>query len=468
MNQPTVIMSGLEPYVPGPDMPWNYQRAAHLLRRTQMGAPRSKVLELLGLTPAQAVNQLIGETLTQPEFERPEIASDDNNPHYKVNESWIPYLLSAGMREKMTLFWSNLLIASLNGYDNDYYFDYLTLLRTYAMGNYKTLIRELGLNTAMIEYLDMDGSHKDGPNENYARELMELFTMSPRDKNGNPNYLEQDIQEIARAFTGWQRVSGAVGFYPGRFDDEPKTVFGRTGNWGYDDIIDILFEERTAEIADYICNKMYRFFVYEVPDQNVVDELALTFMQSNFEVIPVLQQLFSSKHFYESNIIGAKIKSPCESLLGLMNEIDRGITVGDVDEQLETTRERIQYLGQPLGMPPDVFGWPENDAWISVQSLPSRWDTCSGVIFSNDGFPDYDPIPLVRSIENHNDPYVLVDELVKTVLAVPPGDYTNEELTEIMLDGIPYYEWTLELADAAIRVQGFIAFLTSLPEYQLI
>ena len=468
MNQMTVSLAGLEPYIPGPDMPWNYQRAAHLLRRMQMGAPRSKVLELLALSPTQAVNQLISETLSQPTFEAPEIAPDDNNPQNKINESWIPFLLSSGLREKMALFWSNLLIASLNGYDNDYYFDYLTLLRTHALGNYKTFVTELGLNTAMIEYLDMDGSHKDGPNENYARELMELFTMSPLNKNGTPNYSEQDIQEIARAFTGWRRVSGVVDFYAGRHDDGDKTIFGRTGNWGYNDVIDILFEERTAEIADYICRKIYEFFVYEVPDQSVIDELALTFMQANFEIIPVLQQLFTSTHFYDSNIIGSKIKSPCEVVLGLMNEIDRGVISGDVEEQLETTRERIQYLGQPLGMPPDVFGWPENDAWISVQTLPSRWDACTSLVYSNNGFPDYDPIPLLRSIENHNDPYVVVDELVNTVLAVAPGDYTNEELTEIMLDGVPYYEWSLELEEATALIQGFISFLTGLPEYQLI
>ena len=213
---------------------------------------------------------------------------------------------------------------------------------------------------------------------------------------------------------------------------------------------------------------MYEFYVYETADQAVVDEMALVFIQSNFEVIPVLQQLFTSKHFFDSTIIGAKIKSPTESVLGLMNEADRRITAGNEAEQLITTRERIKYLGQPLGMPPDVFGWPENDAWISVQTLPSRWDTSSSIIYSNEGFPNYDPIPLVRSIENHDDPYVLVDHLVQTVLAVSPGEYTNEELTEILLDGIPDYEWSIELAEAATRIQGFIVFLTNLPEYQLI
>lgn len=460
--------NGLEPYVPGPDMPWNYQRASHLLRRSQMGAPRQKVVELLSLTPMQAVNLLISETLSQPQFEYPEMDPEEDNPEYRINERWVSFLLRSGMREKMALFWSNLLIASLNGYDNDYYFDYLSLLREHAMGNYKTLVSKLGLNTAMIEYLDMDGSHKDGPNENYARELLELFTMSPLNKDGQPNYSEGDIQEIARAFTGWRRESGVVNFYAARFDDGEKTVFGQTGNWGYDEVIDIIFSERTAEIADYICRKIYEFFVYETADQSVVDDMALTFIQSNFEIIPVLQQLFTSKHFYETNLIGAKIKSPAESVLGLMNEIDRGLSAGENPEQLDKTRSRIRYLGQPLGMPPDVFGWPENDTWISVQTLPDRWDTSTSILYSNDGFPDYDPIPLVRSIENHDDPYVLVDELVKTVLAVPPGDYNNEQLTEIMLDGIPYYEWSIEIDEAATRIQAFIGFLTSLPEYQLI
>ncbi len=459
---------GLEPYVPSADMPWNYQRAAHLLRRSQMGAPRNKVLELLSQTPVQAVNLLISETLDQPAFEYPMMAPDEANPDYRITEGWISFLLGAGMREKMALFWSNLLIASLNGDHEAYYFDDLNLLRTHALGNYKILVSELGLNTAMIEYLDMDGSHKDGPNENYARELLELFTMSPLNKNGLPNYSETDIQEIARAFTGWQRVSGVVGFYSGRFDDGEKTVFGQTGNWGYDEILDIIFSERTAEIADYICGKLYEFFVYEMPDQLVVDDMALTFIQSNFDIIPVLQQLFTSSHFYESNVMGAKIKSPAEAVLGFMNEIDRGLTEEAASEQLDTTRNRIQYLGQTLGSPPDVFGWPEHDAWISVQTLPSRWDTSAGIVYSNDGFPDYDPIPLARSIDNHDDPNVLVAGLVETVLAVPPGEYTNEQLTEILLDGIPTYEWTIDLEEAPTRLQAFLAFLTNLPEHQLI
>lgn len=438
------------------------------MRRAQMGAPRHKVLELLSLTPAQAVNQLISETLAQTAFEYPAMEPDEDNPDDRINERWISFLLNAGMREKMTLFWSNLLIASLNGYNESYYFDYLSLLRTYALGNYKTLVTELGLNTAMIEYLDMDGSHKDGPNENYARELLELFTMSPLNKNGQANYSETDIQEIARAFTGWQRTGGSVSFNPGRFDDGEKTVFGQTGNWGYQEILDIIFSERTAEIADYICGKIYEFFVYETPDQVVVDDMALTFIQANFDVVPVLQQLFTSKQFYESTVMGAKIKSPTEAVLGFMNEIGRGLTEEGETEQLNTTRNRIQYLGQPLGMPPDVFGWPEHDAWISVQSLPSRWDTSAGILYSNEGFPDFDPIPLARSIENHNDPAALVDGLVETVLAVPPGEYTNAQLMEILLDGIPDYEWNIEIDEASSRLQAFLTFLTNLPEHQLI
>ncbi|MEM8488262.1 MAG: DUF1800 family protein [Bacteroidota bacterium] len=468
MNASRMTGKGLEPYVPSADMPWNYQRAAHLLRRSQMGAPRHKVLELLSLTPTQAVNQLVSETLAQPAFEYPVMAPDEDNPDRRITERWIAFLMRAGMREKMALFWSNLLIASLNGYNEAYYFDYLSLLRDNALGNYKTLVTELGLNTAMIEYLDMDGSHKDGPNENYARELLELFTMSPLNKDGQPNYSEIDIQEIARAFTGWRRTDGVVGFTASRFDDGEKTVFGQTGNWGYHDILDIIFSERTAEIAGYVCGKLYEFFVYETPEQSVVDDMALTFIQSNFDIIPVLQQLFTSTHFYESNIIGAKIKSPSEAVLGFMNEIGRGFTEEGEAEQLNTTRNRIQYLGQPLGMPPDVFGWPEHDAWISVQSLPSRWDTSAGIVYANDGFPDFDPIPLARSIDDHNDPYALVDGLVETVLAVGPGEYSNEQLTEILLDGIPTYEWNIEIDEATSRLQAFLAFLTNLPEHQLI
>ena len=477
MTNPTTVRAGLEPYIPDQDMPWNYRRASHLLRRAQMGAPRTKVMEFLSITPAQAVNTLLSESITLTPLVKPDYDPDDNNPQHRVNYEWMPRFFASGVREKMTLFWSNLTIASLNGYRTSYYYDYLSLLREHAVGNYKEFVRKLGLNTAMIEYLDMDGSHKDGPNENYARELLELFTMGVIDKNGSFNYTETDIKEIARAFTGWQRIGnndahrrgeGVVQFNAGRFDNTEKTVFGRTGNWGYDDILDIIFEERTAEIANYICTKLYEFFVYEIPDQSVVDEMALTFIQSNFEVLPVLQRLFTSRHFYEEEALGSKVKSPCEAVIGFMNTVDRRTTdAGDKPEQLKQTRYRLEDAGQYLGSPPDVFGWPENDAWISVQTLSSRWDSMSSLIFGARGFPDYDPIPFVRMIEDHNDPYKLVDELVQMVLAVPVNGYTNEELTEVLLDGIPYYEWSIDTLESAARINSFIVFLSKLPEFQL-
>src|SRR5690606_30755376 len=233
-------------------------------------------------------------------------------------------------------------------------------LQRNALGNFKTLTSEVGLTSAMLYYLDGARNRGNNPNENYARELYELFTMG----EGN-NYTEQDIIETAKALSGYtergEEGCTQVTFDPTEFNTDNKTIFGQTGNWGYDDVIDILFNERANETAWFICKKLYEFFVH--PDSTdeegngiapqIIDGMAQTFMSNNFEIAPVIRQLLKSQHFFDETAIGVIIKSPFDLYFNLLKET--GFTYDDTT--VLNMIDSASLIGQELFNPPEVEGW---------------------------------------------------------------------------------------------------------------
>jgi len=210
---------------------------------------------------------------------------------------------------------------------NSFLYYYVNCLQRNAIGNFRTFVSEIGLTSAMLRYLDGVFNYRQRPNENYARELYELFTLG----EGN-GYTEDDIVETAKALTGYTE-RGEVGctqitYDPETFNTDDKTIFGQTGNWGYDDVIDILFTQKEALIANFICMKLYEFFVHpDSSDANsnapqIISELATTFVANNFELAPVLSQLFKSEHFFDEAAIGVIIKSPMETFVQLFYQAD--------------------------------------------------------------------------------------------------------------------------------------------------
>ena len=477
--------AGLEPYSPSPDQPWDRRRAAHLARRASFGAPLNQIETLLTLTPDAAVDALVDEAINMPvpelpdwasipppPFEAPQAEKDafsaanqENKLSYRAG--WVESMRTAGLRDKMALFWSNHFVTQVGGYGlGPYMAQYLTLLRTHALGNLKSLTYDIGLLPAMLLYLNGHQNHKNGPNENYARELCELFTMGIADLSGQPNYSQAEITELARALTGWRqdRQQLASYFEPNRFDDGEKTFFGRTGNFGYGDVIDIIFEERTDSIAHFCCRKLYRFFVYAEPDETIVAEMASLLISENFEVTPVLRTLLKSAHFFDDSVIGAKIKSPMEYLGGLINEI--GAAIPAPDGNITLFRYGVQ-LSQSLFDPPNVAGWTEDHAWLSTGTMPLRWTYGSNLINGNFVFEAIDPIPLAKLMSDPNDPYALSRELAEYMLAQPLAEEDAAALVEILLDGTPDYEWSIDEMIAPNRLRGFLSYLVQLPEYQL-
>lgn len=276
-----------------------------------------------------------------------------------LNLAWISRMATtdAQLREKMTLFWHNHFACRTN---NAFYAQQLNnIQRTYALGNFRDLLLAVSKSPAMLQFLNNQQNHKGHPNENFARELMELFTI------GRGNYTEQDIKESARAFTGWGfDKDGVFKVRPFQHDDGQKTFMGKTGNLNGEDVINRLLEQR--QTAVFISNKIYKYLVNEIPNATHVDEMAEVFYKANYEIKPLLEYVFTADWFYDDKNMGNMIKSPINFLVGL-NRLFY-ITYQRPEVLLEFQRA----LGQVLFNPPNVAGWPGGKNWIDSSSLMYR------------------------------------------------------------------------------------------------
>ncbi len=276
-----------------------------------------------------------------------------------LNIKWVDEMVdtNAQLREKMSLFWhGHFACRNVN-----IFFQQLMLqeVREKALGNFGDLLKSISKSASMLGFLNNQQNKKQHPNENFAREVMELFTL------GRGNYTETDVKEAARAFTGWGfNLKGEFQFRKGQHDNGSKTVLGKTGNFDGDDVLNILLQQK--QTAYYITKKIYKYFVNENADESNVKKLADTFFQSNYDVAALMKSIFTSDWFYEAKNIGVKIKSPVE----LMTGIQRLIPMEIQNEEVQLLMQRS--LGQILFYPPNVAGWPGDKNWIDSSSLMVR------------------------------------------------------------------------------------------------
>ncbi len=467
---PPRVSTGLEPFVPSADAPWDQRRAAHLVRRTAFGVTLPDLAGKLAQAPGDAVAALVQAALDRPLPDAPSwydsMPSGNQNVEwtYEWQEGWYREMRAGGLREKMALFWHNHFVTEANTYGlAPYAYQYLTLLRAHALGNFRTLLDEVGRLPAMLLYLDGASNEAGNPNENYARELFELFTMAVG------NYTQEDIEETARALTGWRVSESSLSsfFDPDRHDDGQKTIFGEAGTWGYDDVLDLVFQERREETARRICTKLYQAFVYAAPNEAVVDGLVAQLLADDFEVAPTLQLLLSSAHFFDEAFIGARIKSPTELLVGLVREA----SIEPTDAVWSSFRELGFVLGQELLNPPNVAGWPGYRTWVTTGTAPERKEVARQSLYGGAGFEEFDPLPLVEQITDHTNVYAVVEDVPAFLLAAELPQEDADYLLELLLAGAPYYEWPALVATtpetARERLRAALDHLYSLPEYQL-
>ncbi len=561
------LNTSLEVYVPSLSKPWDLRRAQHLFNKMGIGASLPDIQWALSMTPEEAVDALIDASLQEPvptksdyPFGDPEHdpwqfsydGEDDEgnsiriwpnslNSGPMVSHYFINAIENNSLRYKLLLFWTNHFVieaTNLAQYPSGFLYYYLTHIHTHAFGDFLEMTKAIGLTPAMLGYLNGNRSTAAAPNENYARELLELFTVGP------DNYEQNDVEEIARIMTGWKAeflpwadnansgypdnpgrwypfTFNAHIFYPPHHDWEEKTVFnksfkpdGETKEDAFQEYLwlhhEVIFKEKKDEIADFICRKLYKFFVYHEPNEAVIEQLANTFKNNDWNIESVLRQIFKSEHFFEADLIGAGIKSPFEFLFGFLRQGNLKI---DEDYFKENSGEPhisffqfqipqmhhdcLSKLGQQLFSPVNVAGWPGGKSWLSENTMTKRWSVIyykiefyknimkPGSVFpfpertfekfrqmakdltqfatSSSDFNNVDAV--VKAIAQH---FIMVDldesEMAAAVEVFKgdiPENYFNGEIWNLDYDEeFPY-------SSVPIQVLNLLLYLTKLPEYQL-
>ncbi|RNC79598.1 MAG: DUF1800 domain-containing protein [Balneola sp.] len=526
MNSPSLSIransSSLETY----NGTWGKAQAAHLTRRTHFGNKISDLNRLRALGSASAaVDTIVDEAASAILPDDPSWYNSGNSGDildiYDIQFRWMDRMYNGGLMERMMLFWSNHFAVSYqnmndlpgkapNSYSSHMY-KYMKLLQTHGFGDYKELVRLVSKNSAMVYYLNNYNNSAGQPNEDFARELLELFTLGPKDKDENDNYSENDVAEVARAVTGW-RVNDATlsGYFDdSRYDTGSKSILEQTDSFDLDGVIDLIFDQKPAEVAWFISRKLYVFFVSAEPDNDAIQELADYCLSVDFNIADVLKNLLSSTHFYDERFMGSRIKSPIEIFISFLRQLE----IAPTSEIKEYIRVRMQELNEELLRPETVFGWsgynpPDSDGtpghytWLNTNLMPSRWDNLTDLVYGYDGGGDlYDPIRIAEKVSDPSNPFSVAEDIAEHLLSLPLDQVGIREveedfagnpdlapdvsgfpdykinLSKILLGDIPWYEWTAN-SDAddnlfyedtfAENLRLYISYLIQLPAYQLI
>jgi len=444
---------------------WDEGAARHLLARTLFGYNKQDVEFALSITLDEFVdNYLLAD---QPEPTPPGLWVNDpldENTTENTRELiywWYNNMLTQGysLRERMVLFWHNHFVSEVTKVSLPQRMYWQNkLFRDFAMGNVRELAKAVTIDPAMLIYLDGTRNRVGAPNENYARELMELFTL------GIGNYTEEDIREAARALTGW-RVDGLTPYFTeSRFDNGFKTIFGQTGNFNYIDVVNIIFQQTAA--ATYICRGLYHEFMHVAHDEESIAAMSQILSENNFELKPVLSTLLKSVMFHTDEIRGAKIKGPVELMVGAM----RQFSVATPDYPY--MRTVAAQTKQELFSPPNVSGWDGDKVWINTTTLPARHIFTDAVV--NGRRPGGDDLTFqlnlveyARTFSSSEDAVQLIDDIAKIFLQYPLSENRREYLLNTLLDGAEVYDWSTNDPQAENRLKLFFKALMRLSEYQL-
>ncbi len=507
------IDAGLSPYIGE----WTDTEVIHLLKRTSFGNRKSAVDHLVSLGSASAAIDYITDLTNKSVPAHPSatplnhyqnIAANTVDSTTSYGEDWtkvnLPYPLGASdslvnshrlyglqfwnwgvwlndehvIREKMVNFWYHFIPVEFISLRSSYYnaatmcSDYMTMFRNNALGNFRTIIAEVTKSAAMLHYLGNQNSTASAPNENYARELLELFTIGK-----NPqNYTEQDVQAAAKVLSGWRMNGGVrasypwpIVFEPSRHNRSDKTFSsffnhttiqykaGASGAEELDEMFDMLFQYQGIAIAKYICTRLYRFFVYYIVDEEtestIITPLANQLISENWEIKPVIKTLLKSQHFFDTANRGVMIKSPFDLLAGILNTFDVNTT--DPNADIYTQYRYWQYfndyskknLEQEVGNVPDVSGWKAYyqepafyQNWINANSIQKRDIIIDYLIRGSSGVGTFkfviDGVKFLKQFENsiQLDPNKVLSVFIKYSLPLPlPQVNVTEIKTQTLL-----------------------------------
>jgi uncharacterized protein (DUF1800 family) len=446
------------PFAPSADQPFDHRRLCHLLRRAALGISPQRLQDFAGQSPSQVIDTL---TAYDPSDDRPyaELLADlggSLSPIYNATDAqkwWLMRMLDTPrpLQERIALFWHNHFATSTGKVRQSALVSrQIDLFRRMGLGNFRDLLLAVTKDPAMLLWLDGSRNKRGRPNENYAREVMELFTL------GIGHYTEKDVQELARSFTGYQVLDEKVEFVPVAFDDGTKTVLGKTGRFDAQAAVDLLLDQPAA--PRFIAWKLLKEFIHPEPRPEHVEHYAARLLHHRWEIKPVLKELLASRLFFSTYAWRSKIKSPCEVVVGTILA-------------LESTRDStyactaMNDMGQALLAPPSVKGWDGGEAWINANTILHRYN------FALDLLDRQDAAKAVARFEAQNlrTPEQIVDHLAAVLLDGALSTASRTKLLNYLSSDEHGKPWTFKLSTESFkhRVHGVAHLMMCMPEYQL-
>jgi uncharacterized protein (DUF1800 family) len=515
---------------------WGRKEAVHLLKRTMFGAKKSDVDHLLTLTMSQAVDELLTAPASPPSppvnnynsatftdaaipFGQTWVNDTTNQPLALGGRTgslkgwWYGQMINQprSIEEKLVLFWHNHFSTQLASYvEPRGGYKYLATLRQYALGNFKDFVKAITLDPAMLVFLNGYLNTNTAPDENYARELQELFAVG---KDLPSHYTEDDVRAAARVLTGYRIDPNtlAVTFVPAKHDSTDKlfssfynntTITGQTGANGaseLDDLLTMIFAQ--PETAKYICRQIYRYFVYfdidATIETNIITPLSDAFRNNGYQIQPILSTLFKSEHFYDMLNRGCIIKSPTDFLIGLLREYNvafpASTAIADSYKAWMTLGYYSIVLGQDILDPPSVSGWPSYyqypqyyELWINNSTLPLRNQVTDGLIYTgvtiNSFIVKIDVVDYCSNLPTPSDPTAVVNDAIDLLYMIDVSQSTKDYIRIYGLLGgqTSNSYWTIAWTDyvndptnamkrniVETRLQLMFKYLMNLSEYHL-
>ncbi len=454
------------PYQPSAKEPWTKEKVGHLYRRAAFGASWNEQQTALKDGPNKSIDRLLeGRGGVDAFYKRiarlaePLTGTADDQ---RLRAWWLYVLMNSPhpLLEKMTIFWHNHFATSNAKVQNvGTMYRQNQLLRRHALGRFGPLLQEMSKDPAMLIWLDGVANKKGKPNENYARELMELFSL------GVGNYTEQDIRQAARAFTGWGIRNDQFHFEKDDHDNEPKTVFGKTGNLGGEEIVKLCLEKPVC--AKFIVRKLIRYFISETlqPEDALVEPLAMQLRNSDLDIKKLVAVILRSNLFFSPEAYRARVKSPVEFAVEIIHLLEGRADAIQLAEILDP-------LSQRLFAPPSVKGWDGGPAWLNSTTLLLRHNLAMALTSTEDRrfYNRCDPVRMVRQYgAKELDLEKSTEFMVELLLQgdVPPAARAKlvERSAALRSQRYPAY-WTGEFI-VEHQVRSLCHLILTLPEYQL-
>lgn len=436
-------------YEPSDSAPWNLERVAHLYRRAGFGASWQQLQRAIAHSPAQCIDELFASEESEAfyaEARSTAAALSITNNRQDLPAWWLYVMLHTRrpLLEKLTLFWHGHFATSMAKVtDSRLMYRQNELLRKHALGSFRSLLVEMARDPAMLIWLDSATNRKSQPNENFAREVMELFAL------GLGHYTEPDIKQAARAFTGWEVRQNVFRINEHQHDPGSKLVLGLRGAWNGDDVLRIILEQPAA--AEFVVGKLFRFLVSEDdPPPRLLWPLADGYRRHDYDTGWLVRTMFASNLFFSPLATGHKIKSPVEFGVGLVRALE-----GKADTY--ALARDLADLGQGVFFPPNVKGWDGGQEWINAATLVGRANLAWALVSGHDGrYGDKIQLQRLAAIQGVDKPAEIVRRLVDLLIGGPVPAEVLVRLTAIAGHG-----------SRGETLPRLVHAIATLPEFQL-